>query len=649
MKMKYAKIILSITALLALVSCKKFLDVVPDNVATIENAFSQRSSAEKYLFTCFSYMPKHGHHDNNPAFTAGDEIWYMYPSRDVSTNFWNIARGEQNSSDPLGDFWTGDKGGTKLYQGIRDCNIFLENIWKTKDMDEGEKNRWIAEVKFLKAYYHFYLLRMYGPIPVIKENLPISSSTEQMQVARDPVDTAFNYIVRLLDEAYKSEALPARVIGSEISDLGRITQAIVLSLKAKVLVYAASPLFNGNTDFASLKDDKGRRLFNQVYDPVKWDSAASACKTAIDFCEANGYMLHRFPPSQGPGWVIAPAIQTQLDIRAAVTEKFNNTEVIWPNTASRGKDIQRWAMPLLSSAFTSTSGPKGIMAPPLKMAELFYTRNGVPINEDKTWDYAGRFQLKKQTSAASDSLNKYYIALNEETVKLHYDREPRFYADLGFDRGLWFGNVVNNFNSNSMFMVKGRKAEYSAKQGHSNFSATGYYPKKLVSINTTCASDGNITSNYSEYPWPEIRLADLYLMYAEALNEANGPGAETYDYINRVRTRAGLNTVEYSWLNFSNDNTKYTTKAGLREIIQQERLIELAFEGHRFWDLRRWKKAHLVQNTTIKGWDLEQTDAPSYYKEIVLFNQTFQLRDYFWPIEIDQILRDRKLVQNVGW
>ncbi|HEX7903898.1 MAG TPA: RagB/SusD family nutrient uptake outer membrane protein [Chitinophagaceae bacterium] len=642
--MKNLKIIFFVILLSFFYSCKKFLDVVPDNIATIENAFTQRSSAEKYLFTCFSYLPRHGDFNSNPAFTAGDEVWYMYPARDVSTNFWNIARGEQSSNDPLGDFWTGDKGGTKLFQGLRDCNIFLENIWKVKDMDQGEKDRWIDEVKFLKAYYHFYLLQLYGPIPLIKQNLPIGSTSEEVQVYRDPVDSCFNYIVSLLNEVAANEILPPRIIGSEATELGRITQAIVLSFKAKVLVTAASPLFNGNTNMASLKDDQGRQLFNQVNDPNKWVIAAAACKSAIEYCTNNGYALYHFPPGNGIGWVIAPPIQTQLDIRTATTEKLFNTEIIWSNTASRAKDVQRWAMPLIAAG-TSGSGPKGIIAPPIKMAELFYTKNGVPINEDITWDYAGRYNLKTATAA-----DKYYIKQSEQTVKLHFDREPRFYADLAFDRGVWFGNWIGNFSSDNLFFVKARKGETAARQGVSNFSATGYWVKKLVGMGTTAASDGNVTgSNMTEYPWPEMRVADLYLLYAEALNEVSGPGSETYNWINQVRARAGLNTVESSWANFSSDNSKYTTKTGLRDIIQQERLIELAFEGQRFWDLRRWKKAHTVMSAPVKGWDTEQADAASYYKEVILFNQNFRIRDYFWPIEINELLRNKKLVQNTGW
>jgi hypothetical protein len=637
--MKYIKIFFTIVIAAALWSCKKFLDVVPDNIATIDNAFTQRSSAEKYLFTCYSYMPKGGDFNLNPGFTGGDEVWYMYPALDVKTNFWRIARGEQNITSPLGNFWSGKNDGQKLFQGLRDCNIFLDNIGKVKDLDEYERERWIAEVKFLKAYYHFYLVRMYGPIPLVKENLPISSTTDEIQVYRDPVDSCFNYIVQLLDEAAGNNYLPDRIIGTESTELGRTTKAIVLAVKSRVLVTAASPLFNGNTDFANLKDDQGRQLFNQTNENNKWAKAADACKDAIDFCTANGYALYHFPGAVG--YVVSPAMQIELDIRTAVTEKYNNTEVIWPNASNRARDVQRWSMPLIAPG-TSGSGPKGIIAPPLKMAELFYTKNGVPITEDIAWDYPGRYNLKTATAA-----DKYYIKQNEQTVKLHFDREPRFYANLSFDRGVWFGNWVGNYNSDSLYFIKARKGETAARQGVSNFSATGYWVKKLVGLTTTAASDGALTT--VDYPWPEFRLADLYLLYAEALNEVSGPNADVYSWIDLVRARAGLKTVEISWSTYSRFNTKHKTKVGLREIIHQERLIELAFEAQRFWDLRRWKEAHIVLNAPIKGWDMDQTEAPAFYKEVILFNQTFGIRDYFWPIELDEILRNRKLVQNTGW
>src|SRR5688572_21469294 len=209
--MRSIQIITAIIILGHISACKKYLDVVPDNVATIENAFTLRTSAEKFLFTCYSYMPQHGSFNTNPAMTAGDEVWYMFPSRDVAVFYWNIARGGQNVSNTMANFWEGFNGGENLFVGLRDCNIFLDNIHKVPDMDDFEKERWRAEVTFLKAYYHYYLVRMYGPIPLVKKNLPLGSSPEEIKVFQDPVDSCFSYIVQLLDEAAANEQLPDRI------------------------------------------------------------------------------------------------------------------------------------------------------------------------------------------------------------------------------------------------------------------------------------------------------------------------------------------------------------------------------------------------------------------------------------------------------
>lgn len=639
------KILLFSIVLAGTFSCKKYLDVVPDNVATIDYAFTLRTSAEKYLFNCFSYMPAHGHFNTNPAISAGDEVWYMDPPLDVSgaVNFWNIARGQQNASDPWGDFWLGQRQGKNLWIAIRDCNIFLDNIHKVPDMEEYEKQRWTAEVQFLKAYYHFYLLRMYGPIPLIKTNLPISSSPADVKISRDPVDSGFNYIVQLLDQAASNDNLPDRIVGVEAAELGRITKTIVKAFKAKVLVTAASPLFNGNTDYAGFKTIAGVQLFNQTVDKTKWQRAADACKEAIDFCHASGHALFYMGPNSS--FNVNDTLKKQLDLRGALSVKeSNNNEIIWANTSSMADiNIQRWTMPILGSGAVSGSGPKGILAPPIKMAELFYSKNGVPITEDKTWNFAQRFDLKTATAA-----DKFYIKEGEQTVKLHFDREPRFYSSMAFDRGIWLGNWINNFDyTKALLYPKARRGEYSAKQGVSNWSVTGYWIKKLVNLSTVAAADGALT--YENYPWPEMRLSDLYLLYAEALNEASGPGTETYKWINLVRQRAGLKSVEESWTNFSTDPAKYSNQAGLRQIIHQERMIELAFEGQRFWDLRRWREAHIVLNAPISGWNNTAIDAASYYKPVLLFSQSFNMRDYFWPIEIGEFLKNRNIIQTPGW
>ncbi|MEO6521981.1 MAG: RagB/SusD family nutrient uptake outer membrane protein, partial [Mucilaginibacter sp.] len=145
--MKNIKIIILISLFTTICSCKKYLDIVPDNIATVDNAFTLRSSAEKFLFTCYSYMPKNGLFNNNIAFNGGDEVWYMDPIRDVDPDIFNIAKGFQNADAPLANYWSGTKHGTALFDGIRNCNIFLANIGRVSDMNEYERQRWIAEVK----------------------------------------------------------------------------------------------------------------------------------------------------------------------------------------------------------------------------------------------------------------------------------------------------------------------------------------------------------------------------------------------------------------------------------------------------------------------------------------------------------------------
>ncbi|SIO04100.1 RagB/SusD family nutrient uptake outer membrane protein [Chitinophaga niabensis] len=631
--------ILALAALLGMVAgCNKYLDIVPDNIATIDYAFAMRSTAERYLFTCYNYMPATGDFNTNVAFMGADEIWFMYPSKDIDATNWNMARGGQNKVNPISNYWSGLATGKPLYQGIRDCNVFLEKISLVKDIDDDERARWIAEVKFLKAYYHFFLLRMYGPIPLVRRNIDVMNELEEMKTPREHFDTCVNYISRLLDTA--AVDLPMR-IQNEVGELGRVTRPIALALKAKLLVMAASPLFNGNPDYADF--GKGTKIFPNTYDPDKWVKAAAACKQAIDVCHETGMRLYRFRPVINT-LVMNSQIRTQMDIRMAVTDKWNS-EIIWANTQSRVNQLQRFAMPKLYN-WTSVSGnPKGMYAATEKMAELFYTKNGVPIDEDNQFNYAERYSVRK--AAPEDSA---LIKKGTESAYLHFDREQRFYANLGFDRGVWFGNGSsddNNTNISTAMYIQARKSQMAAQAGHTNYSITGYWPKKLIHYLSVVEKSGNFTMQ--QYPYPEMRLADLYLLYAEAENEANGPTNQAFEYIDSVRARAGLKGVKESWDTYSNKGPKYASKEGLRKIIQQERMIELAFEGHRFWDLRRWKIAHVEMNKPITGWDIDQEQPEAYYRLKVLFMQTFTMREYLWPIQEREILNNRNLVQNPGW
>jgi len=621
-------------------SCS-YLDVVPDNVATIDYAFRLRSQAEKYLFTCYSYLPSYASWAANPALLSGDEIWFFYPTAEAyygkPPSNWEVARGNQSVISPYLDYFGGRNGGKPLFQAIRDCNTFLANIDYVPDIQEEERTKWISEVTFLKAYYHWFLLRMYGPIPIIDENLPISSGTDEVAVSRQPVDTCFNYITSLIDKALPG--LPDQ-IEDRVNDLGRINKPIALAIKARVLVTAASPLFNGNSAYGNFKDKDGTALFNTTVDIQKWQLAVDACKTAIDFCEAQGHELYHFNPAVNT-YKIGPEMQIQMDIRHAVCDKWN-AEVIWGASNSMVGSLQQYAQPYLDPSVSITNGntrPYGEYAPPLKIAEQFYTAHGVPIEEDKTWDYNQRYDLRTATEE-----DKLYIKPGYTTAVLHFNREPRFYADLGFDGGVWYGQ--GKFDEKNTWHVEGKSGQFSGVRGGGEYSITGYYVKKLIHFQSVLQTNG--TYSIQSYPWPIMRLADLYLYYAEALNEI-GNQEEALTWINQVRLRAGIPTVQDAWQQYAKQSNAYQSQDGLRKIIHQERLIEMAFEGGRYWDLLRWKEAASVSSGSIMGWDVKQTDVNYYYRPTVLFSRSFRPKDYFWPIREQDLIVNSKLVQNPGW
>lgn len=203
-------------------SCKKYLNVTPENVGTIDYAFRNRNEAENYLFTCYGTLQNMSDVLGDPGFTTSAEI--VYPNdlseRPISDGGFQLIRGTvQNISNPIMNYWDGWNMGQNLFVAIRRCNIMLENIDKPIDLSPSEKTRWIAEAKFLKAYYHYYLAKMYGPIPIYKVNQSVTAPIEEIRVKRAPVDSVFNYVVQLLDEA--APDLPEQIgnIQKELEEL----------------------------------------------------------------------------------------------------------------------------------------------------------------------------------------------------------------------------------------------------------------------------------------------------------------------------------------------------------------------------------------------------------------------------------------------
>ncbi len=623
-------------------SCSDFLDVVPDNTATIEHAFKKRVQAEAFLYGIYGFLPNFSNPVQNPAFLAGDEAWLFDDFVVFNKSAWEIADGQQGTQEPLCNFWAAQSNsartyanaGLPIYTGISDCNVFLENIHKTVDLYEEEREQWIAEVKFLKAFFHYWLLQAYGPVPIIKENVGVGTSTEGTMLHREPIDEVVNYIVDLLDEA--SENLPLKV-QDVTQNMGRITRPIALAVKAKVLTLAASPLFNGNPYYMDVTDNRGIKLFPQSYDATKWERAEKAIKEAIDVCHEADHELFDFNKLTEAA-VISNATLLSQQAKGAATERWNS-EIVWGGT----KDVsvlQRFALPAFVFWNTYAAVYRS-WAPPIGIVKQFYTKNGVPIEEDKDWIDIDLYGIR-----TADNSHKYYIASGTKTINLHYDREARFYGAIGFDGGKYYGLGIIEDNNMRTIDIVTNGLSWNAKV----YSVTGYLAKKMAHRLSSLEMTSSSSVMY-RYAFPTIRLADLYLLYAETLNEIRPlTDKEIHDYIDVIRIRSGLEGVKESWSKYSKNPEKPLSQEGMREIIHQERMIELAFEGQRFWDLRRWKKLKEYMNKPIQGWDIYGRNVEGFYREPqTLALPNFQDKDYLWPIPQDVLLKNKNLIQNPGW
>ena len=641
MKSIINKIVIGIICCYTAASCN-YLNIIPDDLPTLQHAFADKYAAEQYLATCYFMIPKKSEWNPNPAMMGALEM--IFNKEYLHQNALLFGLGYDSPASPLINYWGGT--GTyirSLYGGIRDCNVFLDNIESVQDLTASEKNRWIAEVKMIKAYLHFYLTIYYGPMCPMKESAPVNESTRGVRVYRQKIDDCFAYALELMDEVIKSDALPL-TISNSLTEYGRFTKAAAYSLKAKMLLYFASPLFNGNTDYADFLNENGEPFFNQTYDPSRWQKAAAACKEALDVCALSGIRLY-----QTADYITARPQSDSTRIvnvlRSAISQRWN-CELIWGNTSYMiSPTLQYVCFPRFEQAEYQFANDANIMSVPLHVVDWFYSKNGVPIEEDSNYPYENRFETR-----VGDADHRYYIQQGETTAAMNFDREPRFYSTLGFDRGKWYGNSYLNYpdDDSQCLYPCGRFSEFSSVFNAGAYNVTGYWPKKLVSINTGYIDKNRIA--YETYPFPEIRYADLLLWYAEALNESkSAPDAEVYQYIDMVRARAGLKGVVESWAKYSNQPDKPLSKAGMREIIQRERKIEFMCEGVYYWDSHRWKTSMKEWNRPIQGWNVLKSDVQDYYMVTTLYWQKFTYERYFAPIPEDDLLKNPLLVQNQGW
>lgn len=631
-------------AVLLLPGCN-YLDAVPEkDVETIESIFEQRTKVEEWWKALYADVSSiHVNIIENIGFMGADEFitcLSLYNNSGLyPMNGLKVAAGEQMSQNPYGGTWT------FYYQIIRRCNIFIDNIDNTYNMDQDERDVWKADVKALKAYVYFDLMRRYGPICLVPKNMPVDLDVKDYQLPRVHVDTCFKEIVNLLDEAAKYVPMHNQ---RQTTYAYTFCLEAVKALKAKVLVYAASPQFNGNPFYSDFKNKNGELLFNSTYDKNKWLAAAEAADEAAACCDEGDRKMY-----EGSGSKKTKLLNHMYDVEMSSFSRFNNAEYLleWKYGQFRFHDFTLPRLPDLDEHYDS--GAKGCLSPSMKMVEMYYTANGLPLSADANWSYDKIYKLDRE----SDQRYEGVIPLNTDVLHLHLRREPRFYAHIAGDRMYW-QRGVNADNNDYNLLVQAHKDELwgtmeSTIVSNNWQNINGYWLKKhLFSWYPT---KGYATNLQGTETIAILRVAEVFLMQAEAWNEyLDKPDKRVYDPLDRVRKRAGILPVRDAWRDHSKYPEKVNSKIGMREIIQQEYNIELAFEGHRFWNLRRWLIAHETMTAVQKGWNILGTSFSAFYNNetepISLWfkNKFVAPRDYFDPLNAEEILISG-VRQNPGW
>lgn len=627
MKFKY---LLCGLLLLGASSCN-YLDIVPDEVVKEEDTYETPDLVRNYLYSCYSFLPTNRNISNNAYWMMCGAETSFYRKERFST----FNEGTYNPSNlhMTTDTWS------PIWEGIRQCYMFLGILDKAQGLVPTDKQYYRGEANFLIAYYHFLSLRSYGPTCIIDKLYDPKEEVANFP-ERSSYDEVVEFIDKKLDEAFPD--LPATFSGK---NYGRATQSAIYALKSRLYLYAASPLFNGNSemyaDFKSKID--GRHLIAQEYSEEKWRTSAEKTLQAITELEKLNFRLYDdqdagTPDANRPG-LPNPA---QRRIRYSVMDFSNvNPEAIWVDARDEGYyDIQNRSIPrqYIDIVYDGSGG----IAPTLQTVELFYTENGLPIDKDKTFDYDKRFDIVEMP--VNYDGNNYSDVSNGTSIKLHLNREPRFYANIGFHHGFfeitqYDGEETDEDPAKRVIVEELRNSDRHGKKDQDlYYSVTGYHNKKLVHPSY---EDGVV-----HYPLPLFRMAEMYLNYAEALVELNElDKAKTY--IDKVRVRAGIPTVDEAWNNYSNNPGYQNTKEGLREIVRRERMLEFYLEGQKFFDIRRWKIAEQWLGVPDLGLNVAADDDEGFFqvREVPL-TRTFHKGQYLMPIPMDETNKMPQLVQN---
>ncbi|MDE7126461.1 MAG: RagB/SusD family nutrient uptake outer membrane protein [Bacteroidales bacterium] len=603
-----------ISAMLMLTSaCSGYLDQDPGGMNTMEKVFTSEVETKKWYARMYSddFMVQEMHYSSQlPYFWCTDEGAYV-----MESTVRGISEGLMSPDNYYGYTGYNLYFFVRYYQAIRHINIFLENLDKCLEMGELERRTKRAEARFMRAYYHYLLLRLYGPVPISE------SSRDSDEIAssqpRRPFPECVEWISNEIDWACENGMPASR---NESLEMGLPTIGAARAIQSRMFLMAASPLYNGNTTYSSWTNRDGTMLIPQTYDIELWKKAADAAKDVID---NYGYSLKK-PAKDATFDEIVDNLRTVTTTWGA----DNNPEMIWghPNC------LQWYAMCALPARWYGWNGRYSL---PIGMINDFFMADGSIAPDVESW-----FEEKEFSTEAGNGTI-------ENTFKMFCDREPRFYANIHFPNqrvSYAYPNEHDSYQDADGYGIV--DFWYSGLSGNGSTpgdkNTSGFSVRKGIPLDYCSNKEKSTATRMLYVPFPIIRLGEIYLNYAEALNEYYGTSGqkEALFYLNEIRTRAGIPAYEGSY-----------SQEEMREMIMHERKIELSYECQRFFDARRWFIAHGpegVFNHNELGLDMSKGNGPTD-KEFFTLTQVaikrFQIKHYFMPIKSSEIELNRELVQ----
>ena len=598
---------------LTLNSCESYLDRQPDDALTLEMVFSKKATTQQYLMNVYSYMineTKIAH--NAPWLGASDEASISYSGNDRGYNFMNNGSWSA-STPPYGSYWK------SYYQGIREATFFMKNVDRCPELNFEEKIKWKAEARFMRAYYYAMLMRLYGPVIIVGKDV-IDIETTEMDKERSTWEECIDYICNEFDEV--SEILP---IQQDPYWYGKPTKGAALGIKARMLLYSARELYNSDNSFyKNIISTEGKPLFPQSRNDDKWRIAAEANKAVIDIGVYNLYKEYNTAGSIDP-----------CKSYAGIFLQLWNEEIIFGYAVSAGEWRFVTTPRVIGGNAFGGVGPTQKMVDAYAMADghypiIGYTDNGQTPIIDNPANSATKYEEGKFATVKNLADGISYANTNT----MYNNREPRFYVSV-----FWSGMKAFDKAATTANFYKGGNSGFG--DATDNYPKTGYLICKM-SDRTLNLKD----KQYGRFSWPLVRLGEIYLNYAEALNEYDPENPDILTYVNLIRERAGVKKLEEVYPNDVTDQAK------MRELIRRERQVELAFEGYRYFDTRTWAIAEQTENGPMYGMNImATTDAASsdFWQRTVFESRIFNKKHYLFPISQEELDRNKKITQNYLW